>query len=340
MQRGGEALSLRFRPHAAVWAATAGERAAVDVVMRTRDRPRFLARACRGLAAQTFRPIHAIVVNDGGDLDAVRAIVDRELAGSGVTSEIVHLATAVGAAAAINPGVAAGRRKYFVIHDDDNTWDPAFLAETTAVLDSPDGLAYGAALSHGDQIVEEVTATGIRTIEARPYWRLPAVSLFHVLSQYDNPLINGLLCRRALLDAIGPFDDRLLTNDWEFIARVLIAGEIAVVPKVLAFWHVRTGVGPGDPDANATQSLGAQYPVDRTVHFNQLLRDEIAAGRIGFGLLAHLSSGEIGLARQLVRLQASVDALAGRLDALAAPRASPLQRFLHRLGLRRLPPSP
>ncbi len=345
MRPGGDAFSLRFRPLAPVWAATSGEAASVDVVIRTRDRPRFLARACRGLAAQTFRPIHAIVVNDGGDGEAVRRIVAQELAASGVTSEVVDLSVAVGAAAAINPGIAACRRKYFVVHDDDNTWAPAFLAEMTASLEAPDGLAYGAALSHGDRIVEEITASEIRTIETQPYWRRPAVSLFHVLSQYDNPLINGLLCRRALLDAIGPFNDQLLTNDWEFIARVLVAGEIRVVPKVLAFWHVRRSTEPGDPSTNATQSLRAQYPVDQTVQFNQLLRDEIAAGRIGFGLIAHVSSAEMGLVRQVGRLQASVDALAtgldalaARLDALAARRESPLRRALRRLRGRRTGP--
>ena len=54
-----------------------GEGARVAVITRTMDRPMFLERALASVAKQTFRDYVHVVVNDGGDNDAVKSAILR-----------------------------------------------------------------------------------------------------------------------------------------------------------------------------------------------------------------------------------------------------------------------
>ena len=47
----------------------------VAVLVRTKDRPRFLRRALANIAEQTFTDYTVCVINDGGDESATRAIL-------------------------------------------------------------------------------------------------------------------------------------------------------------------------------------------------------------------------------------------------------------------------
>ena len=47
----------------------------VSIIVRTKDRPRLLRRALQSIAAQTYRPIEVVLVNDGGcDLEIKRLL--------------------------------------------------------------------------------------------------------------------------------------------------------------------------------------------------------------------------------------------------------------------------
>ncbi len=50
----------------------------VSIIVRTKDRPKLLKRALQSIAAQTYRPIEVVLVNDGGcdlDVEELRTIL-------------------------------------------------------------------------------------------------------------------------------------------------------------------------------------------------------------------------------------------------------------------------
>ena len=49
----------------------------VAILVRTKDRPRFLSRTLENIAQQTFTDYTVCVINDGGDEQAARAVIEE-----------------------------------------------------------------------------------------------------------------------------------------------------------------------------------------------------------------------------------------------------------------------
>lgn len=77
----------------------------VAILVRTKDRPRFLSRTLENIAQQTFTDYTVCVINDGGDEQAARAVIED----SPLDSGHVQLLTAAGGnmEAASNAGLTA-----------------------------------------------------------------------------------------------------------------------------------------------------------------------------------------------------------------------------------------
>ncbi len=57
---------------------TTAENPLVSLIVRTKDRPKLLLKSLRSIAAQDYRPIEVILVNDGGcdlDVGALRTLL-------------------------------------------------------------------------------------------------------------------------------------------------------------------------------------------------------------------------------------------------------------------------
>ena len=108
----------------------------VAILVRTKGRPRFLSRALENIAQQTFTDYTVCVINDGGDEQATRAVIEASPLGSNAQdSSRVQLLTTAGGnmEAASNAGLAATTSEYVAIHDDDDLWAPELLERTVAV---------------------------------------------------------------------------------------------------------------------------------------------------------------------------------------------------------------
>lgn len=92
----------------------------ISVIIPTRDRPAFLQRALASVAAQTRPPDEVIVVDDGdAPMDPAPGTGVRW-----VRQEAPH-----GAARARNLGASVAGGTLLAFLDDDDTWDPLYLAE-------------------------------------------------------------------------------------------------------------------------------------------------------------------------------------------------------------------
>ena len=112
---------------------------AVDIVVRTKNRPKFLARALEDILAQEFTDWHLIIVDNGDDPTETRALVDAR--GFSDRCTVLRQPDPVGVPALSNIGVSAGTAEFVTIHDDDDTWHPQFLTRTIAHLRATDDLA-------------------------------------------------------------------------------------------------------------------------------------------------------------------------------------------------------
>lgn len=278
-----------------------GMPARVGVVVRTHQRPDFLARALADIASQAYDGWETVVVNDGGD----RAPVDAVVRESGVQDRVrvIHIPSGEGGRCrAANAGIQATGAEFVVLHDDDDRWDPRFLGETVAWLDAhPDDGAVATATA----IVYE-RHDGARWVETSrvPFWEgMARISLSEML-MINRAVPISVVYRRSLHDEVGWYDESLdAVEDWEFYLRVLRRHPIGFIGGApLAFWSQRpTAKGV---DANSMFALESEHARDDLVVRDRALREWIE--RDGAGPALYLAGMERRLTRQIEQLRDDV----------------------------------
>ena len=142
----------------------------VAIITRTKDRPILLERAARSVAGQTYRNIRWVVVNDGGDPEPARAVLERSLVDPSRITFRSH-PVSLGMEAASNAGIRASDSELIVIHDDDDSWEPGFLEQSITFLNRHDGL-YEGVVCHSNHIEEVISAGSVLECGRRPLQRL------------------------------------------------------------------------------------------------------------------------------------------------------------------------
>ena len=211
----------------------------VTVVTRTRNRPLMLTRAVQSVGAQTFQDLELVIVNDAGESEAV----DQALASAPEwlreRTQVVTNETSHGREAALEDGLAVSSCEFFAIHDDDDSWEPGFLAACVAHLDENPG--HGAVATSCDLIFETVTEEALTELKrealapGKESWTL----IDTMVANYVPPI--SQLIRREVADRIGHWDGTLLTQaDWDFNLRLLATSPVGFINgEPLAHWHHR-----------------------------------------------------------------------------------------------------
>ena len=308
----------------------------VSVLMRTRDRPSLLARALASVAAQTAPPREVIVVNDSGDAAAVEAVV-AAAADAGPRTlpvRVLHLSPSRGRAGAAEAARAAASGPLLALFDDDDTWEPEFLAAAEARLRAPeDGTRLAGTVSHWRVVWERIApdGTAIRLEEslARPAGSR-RVALDEVMRGRNFAPCATVLCAEAVARAGGWDPDHVVGGDWALHMRVLALGDLAIIPRPLANWHRRREIAPGSsPLANATSEPAAYQAFEGELHTG-LLRAALAEAPWLAGPLllatrtaALAATRDMELRRELQAVRAALgDGLADRLAAIEARLAA------------------
>lgn len=238
----------------------------VAILVRTKGRPRFLSRALENIAQQTFTDYTVCVINDGGDEQATRAVIEASPLGSNAQdSSRVQLLTTAGGnmEAASNAGLAATTSEYVAIHDDDDLWAPEFLERTVAALEE------SGALMCTTRVVERYereNADGeFEVYEERIFHDgLPGMGL-QFLFRTNRAVPIGILYRRSLHELVGFYDESLpVIGDWEFNMRAASVADILLVDEPLAYWSLR-------PDAEGAEANSVKRQADHA-RFDSLVR--------------------------------------------------------------------
>lgn len=281
--------------------------ARVSVITRTRDRPLLLPRALDSVLAQHYTDWVHVVVNDGGDPEPVqRALVARADRYKG-RFILVDNTRSVGMEAASNIGVDASSSEFVVIHDDDDSWHPDFLARCVAFMDSDLkprlGYDYAGVITHSMRIDEEVHEDGVRILSSQPFntW-MKGVSLYRLAAGNVFPPISFLF-RREAFEGVGRFrEDLPVLGDWDFHLRVCARYEIGLIPELLANYHHRGSLKLGEYSNTVISDRGAHHAYD-TLYRNELLRRDLCEGRLGLGHLVSLARGFDTLQAQIYPLE-------------------------------------
>lgn len=206
--------------------------ARITVVVPTHNRPRLLAEALASLGQQTFTDWEAIVVDD-----ASTPAVDSNLGDPRI--RVVRVEPGRGGAAAKNRGIAEARGEIVAYLDDDDEYDPAYLARALDALERhPDiDVVYMGVTWFGnngawgqtnyDQTMERFLANAGGQREGD-------------LSRFDDTLLPALLksvpmafqrpvVRRAALERIGGYRADCLLWDCDWAIRATLEGHAALI---------------------------------------------------------------------------------------------------------------
>ncbi len=183
----------------------------VSVIVRTRDRPDLLAEALASLAAQEYRRVEVVLVNDGGDPPVLPS-------GFPLPVVRVDLETNRGRAGAAEAGVAAATGDWVAFLDDDDLAAPEHLAALAALVQAP-----GVRVAYSDAAVavyelDETAGRWLCRDRRLPYSRDFDPDILLV----DNYIpFNTLLIERKLFAEAGPFDPSLpFFEDWDYLIRL------------------------------------------------------------------------------------------------------------------------
>ncbi|WP_101846548.1 glycosyltransferase [Zhihengliuella sp. ISTPL4] len=239
----------------------------VSIVMRTKDRPVFVRRALRSIGSQTHADWELIIVDDGGAPGVVDAVVAESSPLVRERTRIISHPVSLGRWQAANAGVRAARGDLLVLHDDDDSWAPEFLARAAAYLhEHPERLGV---VSRIEIVWEQRTGDELRELGREAFLPESVAPLLMDQQRFNQFVPIAFVYRRELHERLGLYDESLpVVGDWVFNTRVLELGALEYLDSApLVYWHQRpSGIGV---DGNSV--IAASEDHRRT---DALLRDE------------------------------------------------------------------
>lgn len=286
----------------------------ISIITRTRNRPILLARAMESVLSQENPPAWEwIIVNDAGDPGEVRRVLQPATHRAHDQVQIIDIDESRGMEHASNTGIRQATGACLVIHDDDDSWEPAFLRKMSDWLDKPDHREYAGVVCHSVRIVEEITGQRIEEHFRHSFNRdLQDLSFWRILQENPFPPISFLF-RRTAHEAVGPFDESLpVLGDWEFNLRLLSRFSVGVLPEELARYHHR----PPSVASDYANSITGQDDRHREVETS--LRN-VWKKNNPFGIPPEIFAGAAQIAPSLFSMKKGMARLSERVDSLETP---------------------
>ena len=220
---------------------TVKPRAKVAVITRTKNRPIFLRRAIESVLSQTLEDWLHVIVNDGGDPATVDFLVHCEVNAYKGRVFVIHNSESQGMQNASNSGIMACDSEYLVIHDDDDSWKPEFLAKTVGTLENMDTSSKARAVAtQSTQVIEEVLLDGnIVETGHEKYVPFDAATLESLMKGNLFPPIAFVYCRN-IHEEVGLYRQEFdVLGDFDFNLRLAKHFNIQVLDEELANYHWR-----------------------------------------------------------------------------------------------------
>ncbi|MBB5350806.1 glycosyltransferase involved in cell wall biosynthesis [Haloferula luteola] len=240
----------------------------VSVVIPAFNRERHIGRCLESVAAQTHRPIEAIVVDDGS-VDGTQAVVEslfERFQHLGCELRLLSTGGRKGAPYARNLGAMAAKGDFVQFLDSDDLLLPEKFETELAVFEeldlrgSPVDLVYS---------VAQMVDASMRIIPMRYGSALKARASDYCQLKWQTMCP---LYRKAILAKIGPWDERLKKGqDFEFGIRTLLSGvKVRFLPRVHSL-HVQ------HEDGQMVDLVGREKIASRLVETYEICLQQLAA---------------------------------------------------------------
>jgi cellulose synthase/poly-beta-1,6-N-acetylglucosamine synthase-like glycosyltransferase len=183
----------------------------VSVIIPVYNRPRLIVEAIDSVVCQTYRPIEIIVVNDGST-DETRVVLESLQESLQTSLKVIHVVNG-GVGQAREHGRQAATGEFIQYLDSDDLLLPGkFKSQVAALEANADcGIAYGKTRLVSDD--GTVIAAPFKRSGERFDYLFPLL----LVDRWWNTLTP--LYRRSVCDAIGPWSDMRMSEDWEYEAR-------------------------------------------------------------------------------------------------------------------------
>lgn len=254
----------------------------VAILMRTKNRPILLARAIESVIQQEYSNWHLYLINDGGEAQPIEEIVKLNQTDLQNKITIIHNPDSLGMEAASNCGFRLATEEFLVVHDDDDSWHPKFLLETTRFLQSNSKAV--AVITNCMVIHEEIKDNTVKQLHVYEwgYWH-DHIDILNLIRGNVTPPI-CLLIRMKIAKSIGDFNENLpVLGDWDYNLRLFRIGEIKTLNKKLAYYHHR-------PSANNIYGNSVISGIDKHTKYqieyrNSLVRELLLNDQGNYGFL-------------------------------------------------------
>jgi glycosyltransferase involved in cell wall biosynthesis len=206
----------------------------VSAIIPTYNRADLLSRALDSVAAQDYRPLEAVVIDDGSTDHTPRVIeaYRHKLAEKNVNF-ILHKQQNGRAPKARNVGMKLATGPLLAFLDSDDLWLPQFCSTLVRLLEKyPNaGLAFcGIHVIDGQDRVWKTRDCGIRG-RSDGSLHLPFERILHHMPLQTS----GVMVRRSVIDDIGDFDLELpVVEDWDLWYRIAKKYDFAYTLRCLA----------------------------------------------------------------------------------------------------------
>jgi glycosyltransferase involved in cell wall biosynthesis len=188
----------------------------VSIIVRTKDRPKLLQRAIQSIAAQTYRPIEIVLVNDGGcdlNIDELKStLCDVDL-------NYIRLEENTGRAHAGNVGIEHAHGDYIGFLDDDDEYYPVHVLTLTSFLEQSD---YEVAYSDSVMVYKEYNpqTNGLNNDVKKEVIFSQDFNYDRLVFENYIPFMCLLFKREPLVNG-GGFDTGFeLYEDWDLLIRI------------------------------------------------------------------------------------------------------------------------
>lgn len=218
----------------------------VSIIVRTKDRPGLLRRALMSVAAQTYRPVEVVLVNDGGcdlDIAEIKDILDD------VSLNYIRLEKNMGRAHAGNVGIENAKGRYVGFLDDDDELFPEHVSVLESFLSKG---SYKVAYTDSLMSYREYDA------DFRDFRLIKEELVFSQDFDADMLLFENyiplmcLLFETGVLSISGGFAAELdLYEDWDFLVRIAREASFCHIPRITAYyiqWNPELQIAQGNQD--------------------------------------------------------------------------------------------
>ncbi len=196
-----------------------------SIIVTTFNGAGYVSRAIASALAQTDPAVEVVVVDDGSTDDTARI-----LAALGPSVRVVRHESNRGVAAGCNSGIGVANGEFVVRLDDDDYFAPTLVERLRQALDADGEVGF----AYADYWTVDTEGRLLRRIALPEF--TPGVV------HYRDLIATGTLFRRRCLDDVGPFDERLRSQEmYDFYIRAVQRFAGVHVAEPLFYYTRRLG---------------------------------------------------------------------------------------------------